>query len=144
MSVLKLLYFAQGWHLAEKGCSLIAQDFEAWQYGPVIKVVRDEFSKYGDAPIRGRATKFDLLTGSRTVVQPKLADKDATFVASILAAYHQFDPWQLSEMTHEAGSPWDKLWNAEQPVGRLALRIRNDEIREHFVGLARRLKLSYH
>jgi uncharacterized phage-associated protein len=140
MALLKLLYFAQGWHLARSDAPLVLQDFEAWQFGPVIKIVRDEFSAFGDNAIRGRATRFDLMKGQRSVVLPNLADEDQAFVKSILVAYRGYDAWQLSELTHEAGSPWDCLWNSNAPVGRLGLRIRNEDIRNHFVGISQRFK----
>lgn len=38
-SLLKIIYFAHGWHLAEFGLPLIGQPFEAWQHGPVVRVV---------------------------------------------------------------------------------------------------------
>jgi len=142
MALLKLLYFAQGWHLAKSDAPLVLQDFEAWQFGPVIKIVRDEFSKFGDSAISGRATRFDLIKGQRSIVTPMLTDEDQAFVTSIFSAYRGFDAWQLSELTHEAGSPWDCLWNSNTPVGRLGLRIRNEDIRNHFVGISQRFKLS--
>jgi uncharacterized phage-associated protein len=140
MAVLKLLYFAQGWHLAKSNTPLVLQDFEAWQFGPVIKIVRDEFAKFGDGAIRGRATRFDLIKGQRSVVAPTLAEEDQTFVTSIFSAYVGFDAWQLSELTHEAGSPWDRMWNSNVPIGRLGLRIRNEDIRDHFAGISQRFK----
>jgi uncharacterized phage-associated protein len=142
MSLLKLIYFAHGWHLARCASPLVRQDFEAWTYGPVIKVVRDEFSEFGDAAISGRATRFDLIAGCRHVVRPELMEQDQAFVRTIFKAYHGYSAWQLSELTHEAGSPWDRLWNSESPVGRLALRLRNDDIRDHFVSISQRLRLS--
>lgn len=142
MSLLKLIYFAHGWHLARCASPLVRQDFEAWTYGPVIKVVRDEFSEFGDAAISGRATRFDLIAGCRHVVRPELMEQDQAFVRTIFKAYHGYSAWQLSELTHEAGSPWDRLWNSESPVGRLALRLRNEDIRDHFVSISQRLRLS--
>jgi uncharacterized phage-associated protein len=141
MALLKLIYFAHGWHLAKCSGPLIRQHFEAWEYGPVIKIVRDEFLQFGEEAITGRATRFDLLQGRRSVVCPHLAEGDQTFVSTIFAAYHGYSAWQLSELTHEVGSPWDRLWNCHAPIGRLALRIRNEDIRDHFTGISHRLKL---
>jgi uncharacterized phage-associated protein len=141
MSLLKLIYFAHGWHLAKCDGPLVRQHFEAWEYGPVIKIVRDEFLQFGDEAITGRATRFNLLQGQRSLVYPRLAEEDQAFVSTIFAAYHGYSAWQLSDLTHEAGSPWDRLWNCHAPIGRLALRIRNDDIRDHFAGISQRLNL---
>lgn len=142
MSLLKLLYFAHGWHLAKCGEPLVRQDFEAWELGPVIKIVRDEFSRFGDQAITSRATSFDLRKGRRTVAYATIADEDKRLIETIFAAYHGYSAWQLSELTHEIGSPWDRLWNCQMPVGRLALRIKNEDIRNHFSEISRRIALS--
>ena len=137
MSILKLIYFAHGWYLARWNRPLIFQEFEAWQYGPVIKVVRDEFKRFGDGEITDRAQKLDLHLGKRSVVNTDLLEEDVKFVAAIFSAYHVYDAWQLSELTHERDSPWDRVWNASEPVGRMALRLRNEDIRNHFASLSK-------
>lgn len=142
VSLLKLLYFAHGWYLAKTETPLIKQDFEAWQYGPVIKVIRDEFKSFGKNPITSRARRLDLFTSKRGIVAPELRSEDINLVEMVLDAYHRFDAWQLSEMTHEAGSPWDRIWNSSEPTGRLALRIRNEDIQRHFLTVPQRFHLS--
>jgi uncharacterized phage-associated protein len=142
MSVLKLIYFAHGWYLAIHNKPLCAHQFEAWQYGPVLKVVRDAFKEYGNLPIRSRATKLIVTTGEFIEVPPHVQSNDRDFIQSVFDEYRGHSAWTLSEMTHEAGSPWDKLWNTQSPVGRMALRIRNEEIRSHFRDLPRRFVLS--
>jgi uncharacterized phage-associated protein len=42
---------------------LIKNDFEAWENGPVVRVVREAFKRYGKSPITSRAEKFDLDSG---------------------------------------------------------------------------------
>lgn len=140
LSLYKITYFAHGWYLVETGEPLIAQDFEAWRLGPVVKVLRDEFSKFHDNPITLRAQKLDIFTGIRSLVSPELNPSDANFVSDIFDAYHIHDAWKLSEMTHETGSPWDLLWNAKEPTGRLGLRMRNADIKVHFEKLPQRFR----
>ncbi len=142
LSLLKLLYFSHGWYLALHGRPLVLQEFEAWKHGPVVKVVRDEFRTFGSLPITTRACALDIFSGKRINADPNLSASDAIFVRDIFESYYHYDAWDLSEMTHEAGSPWDKLWNTNQPVGRLGLRIKNEEIKAHFDGLHKRLRLA--
>lgn len=132
ITVLKVIYFAHGWYLTYFGKPLISNDFEAWQHGPVIKVVRDSFKECGAEPIKARAKKLVLVTGNYEVVIPKLSHEDEEFVKDIYNEYSKFSAWQLSDMTHEPGSPWHRLWHAKEAVGRVGLRIRNDDIRAHF------------
>jgi uncharacterized phage-associated protein len=142
MSLLKLIYFCHGWYLSRFGKPLVYNDFEAWELGPVIRIVRECFKSCGDGPIRKRAERLNIHTGEIAVVDPLLADVDADFVRSVFDRYQVYGAWQLSEMTHEVGSPWDRLWNAEGLVIRLGLRIKNEEIKSHFDALARREMLS--
>lgn len=137
----KIIYFAHGWYLCSFGKPLVSQEFEAWQRGPVIKVLRDQFRKFGDQPITAKAEKLDIFTGEYSVVDAVLEAGDADFVTHIFESYFHYGAWKLSEMTHETGSPWDRLWNSPNPVGRLALRIKNEEIKAHFDGLGRRLSI---
>jgi uncharacterized phage-associated protein len=142
ISLLKLLYFSHGWYLSGHDRPLLIQEFEAWQHGPVIKVVRDEFRMFGYKPITSRATKLDIMTNKRSIVDSQLSHEDSLFVLSIFNAYHVYDAWQLSKMTHEPKSPWDHIWNSASPIGRLALRIENEAIKAHFDGLPARLGIS--
>lgn len=138
ISLLKILYFAHGWYLATKGRPLVSQPIEAWKYGPVIKVVRDAFKEYESKPIRSRAERLILQTGEYRVVPSSLNTDDAKFVENVYKQYKQFNAWELSDITHESGSPWDQVWNPKRTSARLGLRIRNDEIRAHFLNVAAR------
>jgi uncharacterized phage-associated protein len=142
LALYKIIYFAHGWHLSSLETPLISQDFEAWKHGPVVKVLHDEFGRFGSRPITARAYKFDIFSRVRTQVEPHLAAVDKKFIASIFDAYHVYDAWKLSEMTHETGSPWDLLWNASEPTGRLGLRLRNNDIKAHFDRMSKRFNLS--
>jgi uncharacterized phage-associated protein len=142
LSLYKLIYFSHGWYLADTDTPLIVHDFEAWKHGPVVKVLRDEFGRFRERPITSRAYKLDIYSGTRTLVEPELAPEDRGFVIDTFDAYHVHDAWKLSEMTHETGSPWDRVWNASEPIGRLGLRLKNSEIKTHFDRLPRRFRLS--
>jgi uncharacterized phage-associated protein len=138
----KILYFAHGWYLAKSGKPLITQDFEAWEYGPVVKILRDQFRKFGKGTIKTRAEKLDIFLDKRTIVEPRLTQDDKEFIQSVFSAYQIYHAWELSEMTHEAGSPWDKIWNSSEPIARLGLRLTNAEIKAHFDSLPKRLLVS--
>lgn len=142
LSLLKILYFAHGWYLAERSKPLLSQPVEAWKYGPVVKVVRDAFKDFGKRPITTRADKLDLRTGEIVSVPGRLSFDDAAFVEAVFRSYCHHDGWLLSEMTHERGSPWYRVWHPEKATGSLGLRIRNDEIRLHFLELPQRFSVQ--
>ncbi len=138
MSLLKIIFYAHGWYLATKDKPLVKQPIEAWEYGPVIKVVRDAFRSFGKNPINKYAEKMDLETGELVPVGHKLSSEDEKFVDDIYRLYSQKSAFELSDMTHEPGGPWDAVWNTKSAVGRFGLRIRNEEIRDYF----RKMKLQ--
>jgi uncharacterized phage-associated protein len=142
MSLLKIVYFAHGWYLAIYDRPLILQEFEAWEYGPVVKVVRDEFSIFKKSPITARAYKFDLISGKREIPDKISDQNDVDFIRNIYREYNHYSSWKLSEMTHERGSPWDRVWNSSIPTGRLGLRLKNSEIKRHFSRLLSASALS--
>jgi uncharacterized phage-associated protein len=132
ISLLKLIYFCHGWYLFYKHRPLIKNEFEAWENGPVVRVVRDAFKQHGKYKITSRAEKLDIFTGEVSQVVPNLAPNDQRFVEEIFELYQGFGPWELRDLTHEHGSPWDKLWNSDRVLARFGMRIRNEEILEHF------------
>lgn len=138
MSLLKIVFYAHGWYLASKDAPLVKQPIEAWEYGPVIKVLRDAFKDFGRRPIDRYAERLDLFTGEFVTVESRLAESDENFLDSIFTMYSHRSAFELSDMTHERGSPWDKVWNSKEAVGRMGLRIKNTEIREYFLQLGER------
>src|SRR3954466_3457608 len=63
LQLYKMVYFAHGWYLATEQRRLVLQDFQAWSYGPVVRVLRDAFKSFGKSPIRARAERLDIYTG---------------------------------------------------------------------------------
>jgi uncharacterized phage-associated protein len=132
ISLLKLVYFCHGWYLFFKRQPLVKNEFEAWENGPVVRVVRDAFKHHGKQKITSRAAKFDLFSGESWEIVPALNFDDQRFVEDIFGAYQGYGPWELRDLTHERGSPWDKLWNSDKVIARFGMRIRDAEILEHF------------
>ncbi|KPF49855.1 hypothetical protein IP65_20095 [Novosphingobium sp. AAP1] len=133
MGVLKHIYFAHGWHLASFGTPLITNRVEAWEYGPVVRAVYDAFKIYGAGPITGRATIIDWDTGELIEARADFSSETSKFLDSILAYYSGFGAFELSDLTHVAGGPWDQVWNAGDGKVRLNMQISNDSIRAHFI-----------
>jgi len=132
----KLIYFSHGWYLAEYRRPLVWNHFEAWENGPVIKVVRDCFSRFQTAPIDSFSSIFDYRTGGTIELPHRLRDNDEAFVELVTAGYDRYTAGQLSGLTHARGSAWDLIWRAKGPVGRFGLRLTNDEILRDFQDIA--------
>src|SRR5271157_4349946 len=65
MGIQKFVYFAHGWNLAMYGRPLIIQDVEAWDYGPVIRDLYQDFKRFGNGPIETPAMTFGVEPGRR-------------------------------------------------------------------------------
>lgn len=119
MKLQKLVYIAHGWHLAIRRYPLIRESVEAWKYGPVIADLYHEFKKFGNMPITERATeiKSSRTTGGvfsiRISIEEPTVDRCADdpedtgrFLDRVWDVYRDFTAVQLSNMTHEPGTPW--------------------------------------
>jgi len=133
MAIQKILYYAHGWHLAQTGAPLIKQEFEAWEFGPVIGCLYSAFKKFGGEKVLEPATWFDPLSET---VHPWTAEFDedvANLLRSIVMAYGHIDAYELSQMTHRSGGPWDQVWNKPNNKISLGMKISNEAIREDFL-----------
>jgi uncharacterized phage-associated protein len=133
MALLKIIYFAHGWHLAKFEGPLIRNAFEAWQEGPVVRVVYNCFRDAGTKSINSRATQFNPAVGRYETVSYTLGEEQAMLLRNIFGAYGHLNAFKLSDLTHEPGSPWDLVWNAPPEKITLGMRITNEAIRRHFL-----------
>ena len=93
MRLQKLLYYAQGWHLAAFGRALFVGRIQAWKYGPVVKEVYPAF-----------ASTTQPIT-PQEAGEPSLAEQDRAFVRTIWDEYKRFSAYGLRDMTHQE-PPW--------------------------------------
>lgn len=94
----KILYFLQIMYgKSTQGKELLFEnEFEAWPYGPVIPAVYDEFSRYGGSVIEAT---FDQSAPCSPEVM--------AFVDQAIVFLREKTPWELVEISHAEGSPWD-------------------------------------
>lgn len=134
LSLMKLIYFAHGMHLARYGGSLVQQDFEAWEHGPVIRAVWDSFKDHATHGYIERdacATKFEPTLGARVPVDAAVNEQTEHLLDFVIDVLGHHTAFQLVEMTHENGSPWHTVWFSKN--ANLGMKIGNDAIREWFV-----------
>jgi len=89
----KLLYFCQGFTLAMTGKPLFSEAIVAWEHGPVVREVWDEYRTFGGHGIDRPA---DV-----PIVEPTVDDT----LDDVWNAYGQFSAWRLREISH-ATPPW--------------------------------------
>lgn len=91
----KLVYYAQGFHLAVYGRPLFDNVIEAWQHGPVAPDLYHAHKHHGSAAIPAPVNAdFSMLS-----------DEQRELLDEVYAVYGQFSGWKLRNMTHEE-APW--------------------------------------
>lgn len=121
----KLLFFIQSDYYAAKGRWLFDEDFQAWQYGPVVPAVYRRYSAWAGmsigsvSPARSEAEDFRIEADDRRVINRSI---DSRIEKS---------GWQLVAETHRDGSPWSLAYRGgsgirsvipKEFIGRYALQ----------------------
>lgn len=88
----KLLYYAQGFHLALLGKPLFDDRIEAWRYGPVCPSVYVKFKIHGSSP---------LPYNSEIDFSELFSNKQMDLLDEIYDVFGQYSAWKLRDMTHE-------------------------------------------
>jgi uncharacterized phage-associated protein len=114
----KLLYYAQGYALAFFGQRLFPEPIEAWEKGPVVPSVYEEFKSHGAARLP-RPDGFDVLS---------LDGKARAAIERAYADFGEVDARELAAQTHEE-APWKETYVAERPH----TEITASAIRSYFV-----------
>jgi uncharacterized phage-associated protein len=95
----KLLYYAQGNHLALDKGVLFPEAIEAWNHGPVVPSVYHKYKGYGSHGLP-YPEDFDAT---------KYSEDMQDFLDEVYSVYGQFSAWKLRQMTHEE-PPWKEAF----------------------------------
>lgn len=131
LALQKIVFFCHAWHLVETGEPLIKQEFEAWQHGPVLQYLYRQFRDFENRPIRGRAKSLNPLTGSSEVVPTDMDNETKERIKRIVSFYGRLEPWDLVDMSHAKGGPWDRVWNHEGRVNP-GMKIPNELVKKFY------------
>jgi len=124
MKLQKMVYFAQGYHLARYGQKLIKDEVQAWQYGPVFPSLYDDYKLYGGNPIE--TFKFSRLGENPTI--PRLTPEAQETINFTWNTLKNISAAQLSNWTHKPDSPWDRAYRE----GERGVIIPENEIKAYF------------
>lgn len=102
MQLMKLVYIAHGWSLGMRDIDLFQNRIEAWQYGPVIPDLYHATKRFGRNPI-----PTDMVGEPGDVA---VSGDDADFLADVFEKYGHLSGPQLSYLTHQSGTPWDRVY----------------------------------
>jgi len=117
----KLLYYAQGWHLAAVGVPLFPERIEAWPHGPVVPDVYAVFKDFRFAvpPAEG--------------CEPEnLSAREREFVRSVWERYARLSATGLRELTSRE-APWAVAWSKLTLDAAADVEITTDSLRSFFL-----------
>jgi uncharacterized phage-associated protein len=116
----KLLYYAQGHHLARAGLPLFDDHIQAWAHGPVVPTVYRQYSAYGSNAIPA-PDQFDF---------ESIDASTHNLLASLWETHGSKSAWKLREMTHSE-APWRDSFREEER--NVVIPVRN--IQQYFAGI---------
>lgn len=120
MKLQKLLYYAQGHHLARTHAPLFHEEIQAWSHGPVVPVVYRAFRQHGGSPIE---LQLDDPFSWDDV------DKGTSqLLSKVWNTYGGYSAGRLRNMTHDE-KPWRKNWRGEANRGAV---ISTSDMKEFF------------
>ncbi|OFE11413.1 hypothetical protein PHACT_12720 [Pseudohongiella acticola] len=127
MQLIKLVYLCHGWMLGLYGRPLLAENIEAWRYGPVIRSLYAKVKDFRDNPVKG-----PLKQGLRISAPDETFDEqESDLISQVFEIYGRYSGVALSNLTHESGSPWDVVWKLKGQNS----SISNDIISDHYRSL---------
>jgi uncharacterized phage-associated protein len=142
MKLQKLIFFAHGWHLALYDEPLIADQVEAWQFGPVVPSIYQEFKHERSGAISTKATEFDLEKFDfLEPVVPKNDVRARGILDKVWQAYGKLTAIQLSNLTHLPDTPWANA-RAKHAADARKVPIDDESIRVHFRALAEKNRVA--
>ena len=110
----KMLFFAQGVHLARTGTPLFDEPIMAWKFGPVIPEIYRKYNICQNNPIGATGANIDGV----------FAGDEQDTLLDVLREYGKYSAGYLVTKTHEPESPWSRT----APNDMIAV----DTIREYF------------
>lgn len=109
----KLLYYAQGCYLALHKERLFSDPIVAWQHGPVVEAVYQEYKRF----------RADFIT-DYTEPEVKFSEEVENVLLWVYNEFGQYTAWALRNMTHKE-KPWLETAKSSE--------INVDLIKEYFL-----------
>lgn len=133
MQVIKLAYIGHGYTLAIADTPLFNDRVEAWQYGPVIPTLYHALKQFGAMPIPHlyachTPVNSPELETKKDEIGNMLGEPIRKIVDKMLEIYGSFNGYELSDITHMDGSPWNQY---NRPKER-HVEIPNHAIKEYY------------
>lgn len=104
----KLMYFVEAYYMVKNSSEpyLYESEWSAWNYGPVIPELYQEYKKFGSLPI--------TITEEQKEKAENLPDKNKEYIESIYKILGDLSAFDLVTLTHLDGSPWSYIYKNQK------------------------------
>ncbi len=122
MKIIKLVYLSYSWYLAltDGQKKLVNESVQAWKFGPVFP------SLYKSIKSKGKIQIYEPLPYDK---EETITQEDAEFLERIWTMYGDYNGTELSAMTHQLDTPWQKVYcddrNSEIPDREILAHYKN-------------------
>ena len=107
----KLVYYAQGFHLAMFDKPLFDERVEAWTHGPVVPALYHTYKQY----------ESGCIPPPDGVDTSDFSKQQLELLREVYEVYGQFSAWKLRNMTHEE-APWIEASETQGEISRESMR----------------------
>ncbi len=103
LKVQKLLYYAQGYALGNLSRPLFSERVIAWNFGPVVEEVYEDFKRFGygpiDVPKEFKVETFD--PEERELLESVFEAYGDLSASALVELTHNEEPWRTSKLKSE-------------------------------------------
>lgn len=119
----KILYYAQGYHLAYYDKELFPEDFQAWAHGPANEEIYEKYKEFG----------FNSIPYPEEEI-PDIDDEKNDFLNDIWQTFGIYDGKYLEEQTHRE-KPWIDARKGYAPGAKCQEIISKQSMKDFFKAL---------
>jgi uncharacterized phage-associated protein len=132
MQINKLTSISHGYFLALTGQPLIGDPVEAWEYGPVVRSVYERYRLHGRYPVHAVSFQSELECQQFQALQDDLNAQHV--LEGVWMGYGAMTGFQLSEISHEPGTPWFAVWHEQDGKKHKNTVIPDALIQDYYLG----------
>jgi len=130
LKLLKLLYYAEGVSLALDNGSLFAEDIVAWNHGPVVEEVWNNYNNAYEVYLNSSDSKEYEKDLSDIA---KITLSDAAILEDVFNTFGGYSAWGLRNKTHEE-TPWlSTTKNGKIMNGIISRDLIKDYFKENYI-----------